>query len=59
MTKSKGKGRGFASLSRAQREKVSRAGGRAAWAAGHAHVFTSEEARAAAAKGRAMKKAKE
>ena len=45
------KGRGFAAMDpRAQRE-IASVGGRAAHASGHAHEFTSEEAREAGRKG--------
>ncbi len=48
---SKGKGRGFKSLTDAERRWVASLGGKAAHAKGKRHVFTSEEARAAGRKG--------
>lgn len=48
MEKSK---RGFAVLSAEQRSKIASMGGKAAHAAGTAHKFTKEEARAAGLKG--------
>ena len=43
--------RGFAGMDPERRREVSRAGGRAAHAAGTAHRFTSDEAKAAGRKG--------
>jgi len=45
------KRRGFAALSPERRSEISRAGGKAAHAAGTAHQFTSEEAKVAGIKG--------
>lgn len=45
------KGRGFAGMDPAQQREIASEGGRAAHASGHAHEFTSEEARAAGRKG--------
>lgn len=45
------KPRGFAALSREQIQEISRMGGKAAHAAGTAHEFSVEEARAAGSKG--------
>lgn len=45
-----GKPRGFAALTPEQRRDVATRGGRAAHASGHAHQYTPEEGRAAAAK---------
>lgn len=42
--------RGFAALTPEQRRDIATQGGRAAHASGHAHQYTREEARAAAAK---------
>ena len=47
----KNKGRGFKSLSDAERRRVASLGGKAAHAKGKRHVFTHEEARAAGRKG--------
>lgn len=44
------RGRGFAALTPEQRSEIARQGGKAAHAGGHAHQFTSEEAKAAAAR---------
>lgn len=44
------KPRGFAALTPQQRRDIAIQGGRAAHASGNAHQYTSEEARAAAAK---------
>ena len=46
-----GKGRGFAGMNPEQQREIASEGGRAAHASGHAHEFTSEEARAAGRKG--------
>ena len=43
--------RGFAAMDPEQQRAIASAGGRAAHASGHAHEFTSEEARAAGRKG--------
>lgn len=43
--------RGFAAMDPERQREVSSAGGRAAHKAGHAHCFSSEEARAAGRKG--------
>jgi uncharacterized protein len=45
------KGRGFAGMDADQQRQIASAGGRAAHASGHAHEFTSEEARSAGRKG--------
>ena len=45
------KGRGFAGMDAAQQRQIASAGGRAAHASGHAHEFSSEEAREAGRKG--------
>lgn len=45
------KGRGFAGMDPEQQREIASEGGRAAHASGHAHEFTSEEARAAGRKG--------
>lgn len=45
------KGRGFAGMDPAQQREIASVGGRAAHASGHAHEFTSEEAREAGRKG--------
>ena len=45
------KGRGFAGMDAEQQRQIASAGGRAAHASGHAHDFTSEEARRAGRKG--------
>lgn len=45
------KGRGFAGMDPQQQREIASEGGRAAHASGHAHEFTSEEARAAGRKG--------
>jgi len=42
--------RGFAAMSTEQRQAIARQGGKAAHAGGRAHQFTSEEAKAAAAR---------
>jgi len=47
----KKQGRGFRSLSDAERRRVASLGGKAAHAKGKRHVFTHEEARAAGRKG--------
>ncbi len=47
----KKKGRGFRSLTDAERQRVASLGGKAAHAKGKRHVFTREEARAAGRKG--------
>jgi general stress protein YciG len=48
---SAGRGRGFAGMDADQQRQIASAGGRAAHASGHAHEFTSEEAREAGRKG--------
>jgi general stress protein YciG len=48
---SRSKGRGFAGMDAQQQRQIASAGGRAAHASGHAHEFTSEEARQAGRKG--------
>ena len=48
------KTRGFAALSLEERKRIASNGGKAAHANGNCHVFTSEEARAAGAKGGAI-----
>ena len=50
-TRDHGKGRGFAGMNPDQQREIASEGGRAAHASGHAHEFTSEEARAAGRKG--------
>ena len=45
------KRRGFASMDRERQREIAARGGKAAHAAGTAHEFTSEEARAAGRKG--------
>lgn len=45
------RGRGFAGMNPEQQREIASEGGRAAHASGHAHEFTSEEARAAGRKG--------
>ena len=47
----KKKGRGFKSLTDAERRRVASLGGKAAHAKGKRHVFTHDEARAAGRKG--------
>ena len=47
----RGKGRGFAGMNPEQQREIASEGGRAAHASGHAHEFTSDEARAAGRKG--------
>lgn len=47
----KGKGRGFASMTKEKQREIASKGGKAAQAAGTAHRWTSEEARAAGRKG--------
>ena len=42
--------RGFAAMSREKQREIASLGGKAAHASGHAHEFTSEEARAAGRK---------
>jgi uncharacterized protein len=49
-TKPKGR-RGFASMDRARQREIAAKGGKSAHAAGRAHQFTAEEAKAAGAKG--------
>jgi len=44
------RGRGFASLTPERRKEIASQGGRAAHASGHAHQYTSDEARAAGKK---------
>lgn len=44
-------GRGFAGMDAARQREISSMGGKAAHESGHAHEFTSEEARIAGAKG--------
>ncbi|HEX9067184.1 MAG TPA: KGG domain-containing protein [Ktedonobacterales bacterium] len=50
-TKTKGKGRGFASMEAKKQREIASKGGRAAHAQGTAHEWTSEEAREAGKKG--------
>ena len=50
--------RGFAAMTTEQRQAIARMGGKAAHAGGNAHQFTSDEARAAAAR-RADRKPKD
>jgi general stress protein YciG len=47
MANSKGKGRGFASMSKDKQRMIASKGGRAAHAKGTAHKWTSDEARKA------------
>ena len=47
----KGKGRGFASMSKDKQRQIASKGGRAAHMKGTAHKWTSEEARKAGQKG--------
>ncbi len=47
----KGKGRGFASMSPEKQKEIASKGGKAAHAKGTAHKWTSEEAQAAGRKG--------
>ena len=49
--KTKGRGRGFASMNPQKQREIASKGGRAAHAKGTAHKWTSEEARAAGRKG--------
>jgi general stress protein YciG len=51
MTIVKGRGRGFASMSRDKQRQIASKGGRAAHMKGTAHKWTSDEARAAGRKG--------
>ncbi len=51
ITKTKGKGRGFASMDPAKQKAIASKGGRAAHKKGTAHTWTSDEARAAGQKG--------
>lgn len=51
MTKASGKPRGFAAISPERRKEIASAGGKAAHAAGTAHVFSSAEAKAAGRRG--------
>ncbi|WP_133479713.1 KGG domain-containing protein [Cognatilysobacter segetis] len=44
-------GRGFASMDREQQREIASEGGKAAHRSGHAHEFTSQEAREAGRKG--------
>ncbi len=46
-TGQKGRGRGFASMSPEKKREIASKGGKAAWALGTAHKWTSEEAQAA------------
>ena len=57
MTEKKRKG-GFATLDRERMAQIAGMGGKAAHAKGTAHRFTSEQARAAALKGAAVRRAK-
>ncbi len=50
-TKSRGRGRGFASMDRDKQRQIASKGGRAAHATGTAHEWTPDEARAAGRKG--------
>ncbi len=47
----KGRGRGFASMSQEKKRAIASMGGKAAHALGLAHTWTSEEAKAAGRKG--------
>jgi hypothetical protein len=49
--KSTGSARGFARMDPARQREIASKGGKAAHASGHAHQFTSEEAREAGRKG--------
>jgi general stress protein YciG len=51
MAVSKGRGRGFASMSPEKKREIASKGGKAAHAMGTAHKWTSEEAQAAGRKG--------
>lgn len=51
MQTSKGRGRGFASMSPEKKREIASKGGKAAHAMGTAHKWTSEEAQAAGRKG--------
>ncbi len=51
MAVSKGRGRGFASMSPEKKREIASKGGKAAHAMGVAHTWTSEEAQAAGRKG--------
>jgi general stress protein YciG len=53
--KSKGRGQGFASLSKERQKEIASAGGKAAHANGKAHTWTHDEAVAAGKKGGANK----
>ena len=50
-TRTKGRGRGFASMTKEQRTFVASKGGKAAWKLGTAHRFTRETAAEAGRKG--------
>lgn len=51
MQPTKGRGRGFASMSPEKKRAIASKGGKAAHAMGTAHTWTSEEAKAAGRKG--------
>lgn len=50
--------RGFATMDKAEQREIASQGGRAAHRNGHAHQFTSEEARAAGRKSHENRKAR-
>jgi uncharacterized protein len=54
MAVSKGRGRGFASMTPEQKREIASRGGKAAHKNGTAHTFTSEEAQEAGRKGGAI-----
>jgi hypothetical protein len=56
MQTTKGRGRGFASMSSEKKREIASKGGKAAHAQGTAHRWTSEEAKAAGRKGGSMSK---
>lgn len=57
MTRSTGRGRGFASKSEEQRRVIASRGGKSAQASGNAHRFTVEESRDGGRKGGLTRKA--
>jgi len=59
MDKTKIAGRGFAGMDPERQRDIARQGGTAAHRVGHAHQWTPEQARAAALKGHANRKARE
>ncbi len=54
MQTTKGRGRGFASMSSDKKREIASKGGKAAHAMGTAHTWTSQEAQAAGRKGGAI-----